>query len=126
MSGVGRVAVAALTLATAAIHVSRALADPEIGPLFGLNAAGYVVLVALLLAPWAPLARWRRAARIALGAYAALTIALWGVWVGMSGDVTALGIVDKVIELALIVLLWRGGGPRQEDGAAGRAAGTTS
>jgi hypothetical protein len=49
---------------------------------------------------------WRKLARWLLIGYAALTIILWGVWVAMSGEATALGIVDKLIEITLIGLLW--------------------
>jgi len=96
----------ALTVVTAAIHLSRAIADPEIRTLFILNGLGYLALLSAmyLSIPW--FVGWRKLARWLLIGYAALTIILWGVWVAMSGEATALGIVDKLIEVALIGLLW--------------------
>jgi hypothetical protein len=97
--------VIALVLATAAIHLSRALVAPEIGPLFVVNAIGYVVLVTLLFAPMPALARRRGVIRWALIIYAATTIVLFFVWGAMSGDWPVIGFVDKAIEVALIAIL---------------------
>ncbi len=109
LGGVSRVrAVAAvLMLATAAIHLSRAFADAEIGMLFGLNAAGYVVLAALLVIPHPTLDRWRNAIRWVAIAYTGVTIALFFLWGAMSGDWPLIGFVDKAIEVAIVVLLLR-------------------
>jgi hypothetical protein len=103
------IGIIALTIATAAIHFSRALADPEIRALFILNGLGYLALLAALYMPL-PIVRERPTLvrRVLIG-YAALTILLWAVWSIMSGEVTALGVVDKLIEVALIGLLWRKG-----------------
>ena len=98
-----------LTIATAAIHFSRALADPEIRVLFILNGLGYLALLAALYLPL-PVVQGRLALvrRVLIG-YAGLTIVLWAIWSIMSGEVTALGVVDKLIEIALIGLLWQKG-----------------
>ena len=96
----------ALTIVTAAIHFSRAIADPEIRILFILNGLGYVALLSAIYLPIPQFVGWRKRARWLLIGYAALTIILWGVWVAMSGEATALGIVDKLIEITLIGLLW--------------------
>jgi len=96
----------ALTIVTAAIHFSRAIADPEIRILFILNGLGYVALLSAIYLPIPQFVGWRKLARWLLIGYAALTIILWGVWVAMSGEATALGIVDKLIEITLIGLLW--------------------
>jgi hypothetical protein len=96
-----------LTVATAAIHFSRAIADPEIRVLFILNGLGYLALLSAIYLPFPWFAGRRKLADRLLIGYAALTIILWGVWVAMSGEATALGIVDKLIEIALIGLLWR-------------------
>lgn len=97
-----------LTVATAAIHFSRAAADPEIRVLFTLNGVGYLALTALLYAPLAQLERYCRWVRWTLMGYAAVTIALYGVWGAMSGEWTIpLGPIDKLIEIGLIGLLWR-------------------
>ena len=95
-----------LTVATAAIHFSRAIADPEIRVLFILNGLGYLALLSAIYLPILWFAGRRKLADRLLIGYAALTLILWGVWVAMSGEATALGMVDKVIEVALIVLLW--------------------
>ena len=96
-----------LALATAAIHISRALADPEISVLFVLNALGYVVLVvALYFIP--QLQARRRWVRWALIGYTVVTIVFYLIWGAMSGEwVMPLGPLDKVIEVALIALLWQ-------------------
>jgi hypothetical protein len=96
-----------LVVATAAIHASRALVAPEIGVLFGLNAAGYLGLAGLLYAPMPTLARWRGAVRSVLIAYTVTTIVLFFLWGAMSGDWPLIGFVDKAIEVALVVLLLR-------------------
>jgi hypothetical protein len=95
-----------LTVATAAIHFSRAIADPEIRVLFILNGLGYLALLSAIYLPFPWFAGRRKLAHRLLIGYVALTIILWGVWVAMSGEATALGIVDKLIEIALIGLLW--------------------
>jgi hypothetical protein len=103
-----RVVIAALIVATAAIHLSRAAADSEISLLFSLNALGYLGLGALFFAP--PLQRWQRWVRWALIAYTALTVALYILWGAMSGEwVMLIGPIDKIVEVALIVLLWQAG-----------------
>jgi len=100
------IGIISLTVATAAIHFSRAIADPEIRILFMLNGLGYLALLCAIYLPIPPLVGWRKLARRFLIGYTALTIILWGVWVAMSGEATALGMVDKLIEIALIGLLW--------------------
>jgi hypothetical protein len=102
-----RLAVGALMLVSAAIHLSRALVDPEIATLFALNAAGYVVLAALLVLPIPALTRWAGAIRYAVIAYAGITVLFFFLWGAMSGDWPVIGFVDKAVEIALIVLLLR-------------------
>ena len=105
--GTVRIAVIVLALATAAIHLSRALADPKIGPLFGLNAVGYVLLVAALYAPGLQHPALHRLLRRVLLVYTAITIVLYVVWGVMSGEwALYLGPLDKVCEVVLLVLLW--------------------
>jgi hypothetical protein len=94
-----------LTLATAVIHLLLGLGvigDPF--PLFILNALGYLVLlVALYFIP--QLAGKRALVRWLLLAYTALTFILYFAfnWPDIWGP---LGLIDKLIELILIVLLW--------------------
>ena len=101
-----QLSIRALVVATAIIHFSRAIADPEIRVLFILNGLGYLGLGTLLFLP--QLLRWRRWIRWALIGYTTLTVVLYVVWGLMSGDwVFPLGPLDKVIELSLIWLLWQ-------------------
>lgn len=103
--GRSRLIVIGLVVATAAIHLSRALVDPEIGTLFTLNAVGYLGLAALLYAPIPALDRWRGAIRWVLIAYTATTIVMFFVWGLMSGDWPMIGFVCKAAEVALIAVL---------------------
>lgn len=96
-------AIAALTLAAAAIHISRALVNPHITVLFSLNAAGYLALLALFVLVRQP--GPRRAIRWTFVGYAALTFVLFFVWGVLKGEWPAIGFADKAIELALIALL---------------------
>jgi len=98
-----------LTLATAAIHFTVGMLDPEIRVLFSLNALGYLSLLAGLYLPIPLLQNRRHWVRWALIAYAALTIGLWVVWVVMNGEATMAGIITNLIEIGLIVLLWQEG-----------------
>jgi hypothetical protein len=92
----------ALTLATALIHISLG------GPLFILNGVGYIVLLVALY--WLPqTAAYRTQIRYALIGYTAITI---GAYFLMNGDLSStVGMLTKVIELTLLVLLWREGQP---------------
>jgi len=93
-----RVGVVVLALGTASIHLYLGLSG---FPLFVLNGLGYIALVAALYLPIAPLARYRGVVRWALIGYAALTIVLW-ILVGARNPI---GYADKLIEVALILLL---------------------
>jgi hypothetical protein len=95
-----------LIVATAVIHFSRAVADPEIRALFILNGLGYLGLGTLLFLP--QLQRWQRWIRRILIGYTAVTVLLYGVWGLMSGDWSfPLGPIDKLIEIGLIAALWQ-------------------
>jgi hypothetical protein len=90
-----RVAVVALTLATAYIHLTLG------GLLFTLNAIGYVVGAIAMVVPIAIAVRHRWLVRIGLAAYAATTIAAWVI----DPIHYSTAYVAKAIELALIALL---------------------
>jgi len=94
-----------LTVITAIIHLLLGLGVVgEPNPLFILNGLGYLVLiVALFFIP--QLAAQRNLIRWVLIAYAAVTFVLYFVfnWPNIWGP---LGIIDKIIELILIILLW--------------------
>lgn len=90
-----RAAIVGLTLATAYIHATLG------GALFTLNAIGYLVLAAALVAPLSIADRYRWIVRIALAGYAAGTIVAWAV----QGPFFSTAYITKAIELTLIVLL---------------------
>ena len=90
-----RVAIVALALSTAYIHLTLG------GLRFTLNAAGYVVLAAAMIAPFAIAVRHRWLIRLALMGYAATTIVAWAI----EGPYYSTAYVAKAIELALITLL---------------------
>jgi hypothetical protein len=96
-----------LTLATAAVHASFFVADPASQWIFGLNALGYISLLALLYLPLPLGESVHHLVRRLLMAFAAVTIAAYigfglttGVWT------IPLGPIDKLMEITLIGLLW--------------------
>jgi hypothetical protein len=93
-----RVGVIVLTVGTALIHLYLGLQG---FPLFILNALGYLALLAALILPIPVISDYRNLTRWVLVGYTALTIFLW-VLVGARNSI---GYADKIIELALIVLL---------------------
>ena len=90
-----RVAIVALALSTAYIHLTLG------GLRFTVNATGYVVLAAAMIAPIALAQRYRWLIRLALTGYAATTIVAWAI----EGPYYTTAYVAKAIELALIALL---------------------
>ena len=94
----------ALGIATGLIHLF-ALGIPSGETLFILNGLGYLALVAAVYLPLRFLAGYRTLARWLLMGYAALTLVLYFVmnWPDVWNP---LGIITKLIELALIILLW--------------------
>jgi hypothetical protein len=90
-----RAAIVALTLATGWIHATLG------GLLFSLNAAGYVVAAAAMVAPIGLAVRFRWLIRLGLIGYAATAIVAWYL-TGPRYDVAYLA---KAIEVALIALL---------------------
>ena len=93
-----------LTIATAIIHLIVGVLNlPNGGALFVLNGIGYVVLLAALY--FLPQLAGRRSQVLwAFIGYTAVTFILYFVFNGT--DWSPIGIVDKIIELVLIVLLW--------------------
>ena len=94
-----RLGIIALASATAVIHIVLAIPLSMVG--FYFNGLGYLTLIAALYLP--TLARYRRALRWVLIGYTSLTIILWVV---LGRPYTAIGYVDKAIELGLLALLW--------------------
>jgi hypothetical protein len=99
--GLLQVGILFLAAATAAIHIVIAIPDTMI--MFYLNGLGYLALAAALVMP--PFSRWRKWIRWALIAFTAVTILGW-VAIGVRSP---LGYVDKLIEVALLALLWAEG-----------------
>ncbi|MBC8159773.1 MAG: hypothetical protein H7Z42_01025 [Roseiflexaceae bacterium] len=92
-----RLAIIALTVATALVHF--ALVFPN--PIFILNGLGFLALLGALYLPIPQLARHRRLIRWVLIGYTALTI---GIWLAV-GWRTPLAYFNKATELLLIVCL---------------------
>lgn len=90
-----RVAIVGLVLGTAYIHSTLG------SLLFTLNATGYLVAAAAMIAPIALASRFRWFVRLGLMAYAATTIVGWAV----QGPYYSTAYIAKAIEVSLIVLL---------------------
>lgn len=101
--GTSQLLIIALTLATAVIHLFLP------GTLFLLNGLGYLGLLALYFIQFSFLPIKREWVRFALMGYAALTIIMYVVMQISSGGefVSPLGVITKLIEIALIFFLWR-------------------
>jgi len=119
--GALQIAICVLALATAAVHIYlgaithiMVATQPEatasaggaaalgfFAALFYLDGLGYIVLTTALYHP--ALARFRRLARWALIALTAATIVAY--FVLIQGQFDAMGILDKIVEVVLIVLL---------------------
>jgi len=93
-----RAGVIVLTVGTALIHLYLGLQG---FPLFILNGLGYLALLAALTLPIPRISDYRSLTRWVLAGYTTLTILLW-ILVGARNSI---GYADKIIELALIVLL---------------------
>lgn len=92
-----------LSLVTALIHIYLAFQFPNgTDIIFVLNGLGYLGLATLLYLPLPQLMRYRSLIRWVLMSYTALTIILWV----LIGARNAIAYFDKLIELALMVLLW--------------------
>lgn len=97
-------AIVGLAIATGLIHLIP-LGIFGNAPLFILNGLGYLALVAAVYLPLRFLAGYRSLARWVLMGYTAVTLVLYFVmnWPDIWGP---LGIITKIIEIVLIVLLW--------------------
>jgi hypothetical protein len=95
-----------LTVITALLHFERAIEDPDIRILFILNGLGFLALVAAFYLP--QFQKYHSLVRWTFIIYTAITIALYFVWVAMSGEWTIpVGPIAKIVEAAMIVLLLR-------------------
>ncbi len=102
-----RLGIILLTMATAFIHLTLSFRFPTgPDPIFILNGLGYLGLVSLLYLPVPQLLAQRNLVRWLLLGYTALTVLLWLLlWLFM-GVHSMIAYIDKLIELALIGLLW--------------------
>ena len=123
-NGALRIAIIALTLFTAVVHVWLGLGFLAGGGwAFVLNGAGYLTLLMLYAAPWRPLAHLSWIVRWLFIAYTAITVIAW-IFIGTGSPIagpvvispeTLVAYADKAAEVVLIVLLWLDGLPRSED-----------
>ncbi len=97
-------AIIVLTLATAVIHL--ALSFNPLNPLFILNAIGYIALLIGLYFIPSFSESLRNIIRWVFIGYTAVTIVLYFVFNGAGAWTSAVGLLDKGIELVLIILLW--------------------
>jgi hypothetical protein len=96
-----------LTVVTALVHLDLAYSGiihrmSFLSIMFLFNGLGYLTLLAALYLPIAPLAGYRAWVRWVLMGFTALTVILWVIM----GGRFSLAYIDKVVEIALIVLLW--------------------
>jgi hypothetical protein len=100
-------AIIALTVITAVIHLVLApgLESPQ-NILFILNGLGYLGLLGALYLPLDFLDGYRHIAGWALLAFTVITIiAYFAAW-GVAGFSDVLGMIDKIVEVALAILLF--------------------
>jgi hypothetical protein len=90
-----RAAIVALTLGTAYIHSTLG------GPLFTLNAIGYLVAAVAMIVPLPIAIEYRWFVRLGLMGYAATTIVGWAI----TGPYYSTAYLAKAIELSLIAVL---------------------
>lgn len=93
-----QIGILVLAIATAVIHI--VLAIPANLTMFYLNGAGYILLALALVLP--QFKRYRSLIRWALIGFTLITIIGW-VFVG---ERSAIAYIDKIIEVALVALLW--------------------
>lgn len=93
--------IAILAVATALIHFSLSL-SMGFDWMFTLNGLGYLGLLAAIFMPIPLFIRYRPIFRFLMIFYTLLTIVAWI----FMGERSTLGYMDKVIEVALVVLLW--------------------
>jgi O-antigen ligase len=90
-------------MATALIHIVLAFQfSGGVDRVFLLNGLGYLVLTALLFAPFSALDRYRNAVRWGLIVYTLVTVLAW-LFIGARSPIAY---VDKTIELLLVICLW--------------------
>lgn len=102
--GTIQIGIVILTLITTVIHLILGIQTNN--TLFILNGIGYLGLLAALYLPLDFLVGLRDLVRWVLIGYAAVTIVLFFVFNGAGAFSSVLGLITKVVEVVLIVLLW--------------------
>jgi hypothetical protein len=100
-----QIGIIVLTISTALIHLYLSIeiiASGMSGTLFILNGLGYLALLAGLFLPLPIVSSYRPVVRILMMLFVLVTILAW-VAIGMRN---AWGYSDKIIEIALLILLW--------------------
>ena len=97
-----QVGIIVTTLITAFIHMYLSVLMGEFSLMFTLNALGYLTLLAALFLPLPFLSRRRSLIRILFILYTLVTILGWV----FAGSRIPIAYIDKVAEIALVVLLW--------------------
>jgi hypothetical protein len=98
-----KVAIILLTIAAAGIHFSLLFPDP----IFILNGLGFLALLAAYFLPL-PFAKDNRSlVKWAFMGYTAVTVLAWIAIGEKSWPLGMMGYLTKLIEIALMVLLWR-------------------
>ncbi len=98
-----KIAIILLTIATAGIHFTLLFPDP----IFILNGLGYLALLAAYFLPL-PFAKDNLSlVRWAFIGYTAVTVLAWVVMGEKSWPAGMMGYATKLIEVALLALLWR-------------------
>ena len=101
-----KAAIVVLTLATAVIHLAYAAPNFD-GVMMALSGLGYIALLGLLYLPIPAVRRRHGLFRTVLAGYAAVIFVGYFVYALATGEWSVpLGPVAKVIEAALIGLLW--------------------
>jgi hypothetical protein len=97
-----RVGIIVITIVTALVHLYLAISSTPFDVMFFLNFLGYLTLLAAFFLPIPILKNYHGLIRWAFMAFAAVTILGW-VFIGMR---VWFAYIDKILELALIGLLW--------------------
>jgi len=106
-----QIGIVVLTLITAAVHliilnIQMVNFTGSIDPLFTLNGLGYLALLAAYFLPIPVAKNNRNLVRWVYIGYPILTILAWVVMGQTSGPGASLAYITKIVEVALVVLLW--------------------
>ena len=109
--GAKQIAIILLTVITAIVHLSLAFSaygsgDMQTAIMFTLNGLGYLALLAVYFLPVQFFQRYHPLLRWAFIAFVAVTIIAWVAIGDKSWPAGAVGYFTKLVELALIVLLF--------------------